>query len=338
MKTTDRASLAHMVIGPERAERLITRYADGLALRWGMRLEAARKYAEAVYAEAAPVMVLAPGQVWSRPDGKELPGDAIAGLLGQDPNEQWTVAGFSDDGMMVEVGRGVLINPDIFNHLWLTAWPEQFTLNVEAPQPPAKPIALESPGAAAGDGERDEEFDPRCVWFTAGRSDERGFRVGNGLPMLGDHYRAVNWYKPEYDPYYGNGLDVVAYLAEHLADYRAGWADFVAQWRSRDWIDHFNELDGGCECPVEVSAYLGRWLWQRVRADVVAEYGGTVDDYDVWTMWSPSKADAVIAAAPYADPEWEIPSDHPLGQCDGQLDLLGGGASSQCSSRCRSGR
>lgn len=316
----DRAALALMVIGAERRERLVDRYADGLVLAHGMRLEPARRYAAAFVDEADPYTVLSVGQVWSRQDGKEMPGDAIANLMGRTHDDAFTVEGFKDD--MVLVGEGRLMNPLLFRGMWLTAWPAEFDVDGDE-----SPIITPVPVEAADDGEDDqdeERYDPRAVWFMAHRVRDDSLPLGEGIPLLGTHYRAMNWRKPEYKPSYGNALNVVDYLAEHLADYRAGWTDFTAQHDARkEWFSYFNEFGGGCECGIELAAYLGHWLWQRVRSDVVTEYGGTVDDYDVMHMWSPGKADIILAAAPLADPEWRIPPDHPLSQCDGQARLFG---------------
>ncbi|MFF4417042.1 hypothetical protein ACFYY8_31360 [Streptosporangium sp. NPDC001559] len=313
---SDRAELALMVIGPERRERLIVRYADGLSLRYGMAMEAARRYATGLVDDADPAAILAVGQVWSERDGHKPHG---LEFFRSDDDTSYEVSGFTDDGMVM-VGDGSLhLGVDLFARMWLTAWPDTYTL-VDEPQPPS----AESPQP---DQEADESdaaegrFDPRKLWVMVSRVREDGLPFGEGLPLLGTHYRAVNWKKPEYEPSYGNALDVPAYLAEHLADYRAGWPDFLSQFEAGDWLSYFNEL-GSCECDLEVAAYLGRWLWQRVRSDVVTEYGGTVADYDPMLPWAPHYADAVLEVAPYADPEWDIPVDHPLAQCDGQTSLL----------------
>ncbi|MEV4246997.1 hypothetical protein AB0J63_26735 [Streptosporangium canum] len=314
-RSSDRTELALMVIGPERRERLIARYADGLSIRWGMTMDAARRYATGLVDDADPVAILALGQTWSLPEGKTLAG---AELVEVGRATSYAVAGFSDDGM-VSVNDGRLhLNQQMFTNMWLTAWPDTYTL-VDDPQPPQS--ALSEPEEDEEDDEDEARFDPHSLWVMARRRRADRLPLGEGLPLLGTHYRAVNWHKPEYEPSYGNGLDVPAYLAEHLADYRAGWPDFRDQFNPRESLDYFNEL-GICEVDIAVAAYLGHWLWQRTRADVVTEYGGTVDDYDVMHMWSPTMADVVIAAAPYAHPEWEVPSDHPLAQCDGQTSLL----------------
>lgn len=326
--TNDRAALADIVIGPERRTKLIERYADGLALKYGMSVEAARRYAGDVYESADPVMLLSVGQVWARREGKPLPSDTISDLLGRQRDDTFTVTGF--EGYMVEVGKGRLTNSHAFADMWLVSWPEEYQLDDAQPAPPAEPIRQDLPESKTDD-DGEPQFDPRAVWFLIHRTNEQGISTGEGIPLLGRHYRAQNWKKPEYEPCYGNALNVVDYLAEHLTDYRAGWPEFTATRDiRREWFGYFNELDdAGCECGIELAAYIGHWLWQRVRSDVVTEYGGTVDDYEVVQMWSPSKADVILAAAPYADPEWQIPADHPLSQCEGQeslLDLLGDAA------------
>lgn len=317
----ERAQLALMVIGSDRRDRLISRYADGLSLAWGMTQVAARRYATGLVDEAVPGAVLAIGQTWSQRDGDALPG---AELIRSVREKLYTVAGFTDDGL-VSVNDGKLhLNARLFERMWLTAWPDTYTL-IDEPQPPQATLPLPEEETTEDDGER---FDPHNLWIMAMREREDGLPLGEGLPLLGDHYRAVNWKKPEYEPSYGNALDVPAYLAEHLADYRAGWPDFRDQFDRGNWLDHFNEL-GGCDVDVAVAAYLGRWLWERVRADVVNEYGGTVDNFTVMFPWAPYYADAVVEAAPYSHPEWEIPSDHRLAQCDGQAELFEAGEASR---------
>lgn len=313
----ERAALAHMVIGPERAEKILTQEADGIALRHGMRLDRARKYAQACFDEGLPETIIRVGQVWARRDGTTVPSDQILGLLGREAAESFTVEGF--DGEMVHVGSGHYMNVMLFKVLWLVAWPETFTLDDDAPKPPGEPIQDDDEDADDDEGER---FDPRQLWTMSYRSaDWKREAPTPFLPLLGDHYTAVNIYKPELEPGYSNLLDVPAYLAEHLADYRAGWPDWLAQ-STGEWVDHFNALDGGCECGIEVASYLGHWLWQRLRSDVVTEHGGTVDEYDCGFTWSPGMADVVLEVAPYADPEWDVPPDHPLALCDGQDSLF----------------
>lgn len=311
--TTERARLALMVIGPERRDRLITRYADRLSLTYGMTAESARRYTEGLADDADPAVLLAVGQTWSQPDGKILPGGELFGFAAAG---SYTIVGFTGDGM-VSVGDGTVhLGAHLFRGMWLTSWPDTFTLEDE-PEPPQQPIAEQPDKPTEGE----PDFDPRVLWVMAHRSREDGLPIGEGLPLLGDHYRAVNWRKPEYEPSFGNALDVPAYLEEHLADYRAGWPDFQNEFAGGDWLDYFNHL-GACETDLAVAAYLGRWLWQRVRSDVVTEHGGTVNDYDVMFPWAPCYADLVLEVAQYAHPEWEIPADHRLAQCDGQADLF----------------
>lgn len=313
-RSSDRAELALMVIGPERRERLIARCADGLSIRWGMAMDAARRYATGLVDDADPAAILSAGQTWSQRDGHKLPGSEFFRCAG---DTSYEVTGFTGDGMVM-VGDGSLhLGTHLFASMWLTAWPDTYTL-ADEPQPPL--AALPQPDQAADEPGK-EHFDPHNLWVMVSRTREDGLPVGEGLPLLGAHYRAVNWKKPEYEPSYGNALDVPVYLAEYLADYRAGWPDFREEFAAGDWLDYFNGL-GECESDLAAAAYLGRWLWQRVRGDVATEYGGTVKDFDVMFPWAPYYADAVFEAAPYAHPEWEIPSDHPLAQCDGQTSLL----------------
>jgi hypothetical protein len=320
---SDRAQLALIVIGPERRERLIDRAADGLSLQYGMTMVAANRYATELVTIADPATVLAVGQTWALPDGVTLPAaELLSTTAAATPH---TVVGFTADGM-VAVGDGTLhLGVHLFDTMWLTAWPDACALD-EGPAPPraALPPPEETDVEAEDEDEDEDEFDPRRLWTSVTRMRPDGLTIGEGLPLLSAHYRAVNWKKPEYTPSYGNLLDVPVYLAEHLADYRAGWLDFRDQFRVRnvvDWAGYFNGL-GGCQGDLCAAAYLGRWLWQRVRADAVAEHGGDVGGYDVMIPWSPWMADVVLDAAPYADPEWEIPADHPLAQCDGQAALF----------------
>jgi hypothetical protein len=326
MTTLDeRAALAHMVIGADRREKILAQNADGLALANAMTAERARKYAEACFESADTVSIIRIGQVWARREGQKLPSDIMSAFFGRAPDETFTVHGF--DGEMVDVGGGRHVNVCLFEHLWLVSWPEEFDLADEQPQPPRSPITEEDDTDSEEDGDR---FDPRQLWVLAYRESEFGKRKSPcSIPILGAHYSSHNMHKPEYPPSYASALDVPAYLEEHLADYRAGYPDWLDQQEGDNWIDHFNELDGGPECELEVAAYMGHWLRQRVRSDVVTEYGGTVADYDVSFMWAPGNADLVLAVAPFADPEWEFPADHPLAQCEGQHFLFeaAGGAS-----------
>jgi hypothetical protein len=313
----ERAALAHMVIGPERAEKITAQEADGIALKHGMPLDRARKYATSCFDTADTETIIRVGQVWARDhDGQRLPGDDLVKLLGREPDKTYTVHGF--DGCMVDVGGGHLVNVMQFRSLWLVAWPESFTLDEEPPQAPATPIADGKEEAPSEEG----RFDPHKLWTLSNRRASPDGKMPPYLPLLGDHYTAVNIHKPQYEPAYSNVLDVPAYLAEHLADYRAGWDDWRTQ-SSGGFLDHFNEFDDGCECDIQVAAYLGHWLWQRFRSDVVREHGGTVDEFMVGFGWSPGMADVVLEVAPYADPEWEIPPDHPLALTDGQEALFG---------------
>lgn len=315
--TTERARLALIVIGPERREQLIVRYADRLILAHGMTTTAARRYAQELVDDASPGAILAIGQTWSLRDGQQIPGSE---LFASARRRSHTVVGFTNDGL-VSVGDGKFhLNPRLLAGMWLTAWPDTYTLAAE-PQPSQAPIFETSEQPSDND-----QFDPRRLWITAHRTNGDGLPTGEGIPLLSTHYRAVNWRKPGYPPSYGNALNVPAYLDEHLADYRAGWSDFRDQFKPREWLDYFNGL-GACQADIAVAAHLGRWLWERVRADVVIEYGGTVKDFDVMFPWAPYYADAALEAAPYAHPEWEIPADHRLVQCDGQGGLFDVGPS-----------
>lgn len=315
--TNDRAALAAMVIGPERRTKLIERYADGLSLKYGMSLDAARRYATDVYESGAPQMLISIGQAWARREGKPMPGDTIADLLGREHSETVTVTGFWED--MAEIGKGSWLNCRAFSDMWLVSWPDEYQLDDAQPAPPAEPIS-EDPPPSGNDSE--PEFNPQSMWVTVAKDEPRKTAVPDWIPLLSQFYCAVNVRKPEYSPSYANALDIPAYLERHLDDYRAGWPDFVNQWNQNEAIFHFSVLGPGCKCGVKLAAYLGHWLWQRVRSDVVTEYGGTVDDFDVHFEWGPHYADAVLKVAPYVDPEWEIPADHPLAQCDGQESLL----------------
>lgn len=321
-QTAERAQLALMVIGPDRRERLITRCADRIAIAHGITADAARRYATDQVNDAIPHAILSVGQTWSQRDGQSLPS---AELSRSAQERAFTVAGFTDDGM-VSVNDGKLhLGVHLFERMLLTAWPDTYTL-IEEPQPPQATLPPPEEETTSDEDDEDEErFDPHQLWVMVHRAREDGLPIGEGIPLLGDHYQAQNWKKPEYEPSYANALDVPAYLNEHLDDYRAGWPDFQAQYKhsTDSWLSYFNHL-GACDCDAIVAAYLGRWLWQRIRADVVAEYGGTVDGYDVMFPWAPYYADAVLEAAPYAHPEWDIPTDHRLAQCDGQADLFGG--------------
>jgi hypothetical protein len=315
--TDEQMKLADMVIGPERRERLINRYADQLALKYGMDALAARRYATSVYEAGATEMLLAVGQVWAKREGYELPAEQLFIAATGKREGAYTVAGFQ--GAMVDVGHGTAINYTLFANMWLVAWPEEHQLPKDEVW-----LGYGADGATDGDvlADRGVSVDPEAFGVIAQREAEFGKPMPEWLPLIGGFYQAANIHLPQHPPCYVNVLDIPAYLDHHLADYRAGWSDFRDQYRPGDGVEYFNAYEAPCECDSIVAAYLGHWLWQRVRADAASEYGGNVGDYMVMFEWAASHADAVLAVAPYADPAWELPADHRLAQCDGQGSLL----------------
>lgn len=326
MKTTDRQVLADMVIGPARREKLITRYADGLTLRWGMLPRIAYQYAAGVYDSGDPALLLAPGQVWTNPQGGST-ASRLTKAAGRACPE-YVVHGFGADGM-VHVGDGHYMSHALFQDMLLTAWPQEYTLD-DTPQPPATPI--EPPALCIDDDLEDEEedrFDPHGLAVLVERigKDQPAPR-GGWLPLLSAPYRPTSIEWPGRPDSYVNMLDVTVYLKDRLADFRAGWQPFLDfEWKPADTIYYFNEFGTGCECDTRVAAYIGEWLWERIRSDAVNEYGGTVADYDITFTWSPDRADDILDVAPYADPTWTLPHDHPLAQCEGQQVLFHAGGS-----------
>lgn len=128
MADTEQATLADMVIGPERRKRLIERYADGLALEYGMTLDAARRYATDVYEDGHANIRLAIGQVWTKREGKPVPGgDLLKRWFGE--GAMYTVLGFAGD--MVQIGQSprVLLHASQFEDMWLVSWPEEYQLD-----------------------------------------------------------------------------------------------------------------------------------------------------------------------------------------------------------------
>ncbi len=310
------------IVGSQRRIQLIEAAADRIVLEVGMPWERARAYAASCWPDIG--VLIGVGQVWRRV-GERRPGD-IGAVMNVD-DELVTVTAVDRDQAMVEVGAGRWL------HLYYTL-PVRYRLDAWPPECPATPATPVAPAGASlpppeeQDHSDDEErFDPRAVYVLIHhdvRDDGHAKHGPRWLPMMGDHYRS----RPVRCPgCYMTTVDTVAYLSAHLLDYRAGWTDFLDQWRPGDAWNYFNEINAtGYDTDTEVASYLGWWLWERVRADVVREHGGTLVDYSVMFMWGGHLADAVIEANPYADPRIELPPDHDLMQGPGQtnlLDLLG---------------
>jgi hypothetical protein len=311
--TDEQMTLADMVIGPKRRERLISRYADQIAIKYGMSDSAARQYATDLYEDGATEMILAVGQVWAKREGFSLPAEQVFNAIRGEREDTFTVAGFT--GYMVDVGQGRAINHILFANMWLVAWPEEYQLAEE------EPVIDEGSG---GDVQAEQEagISPQAFGVIVQRQGAPGGPMPMWLPLIGGFYQAANIHPPHTPPSYVNILDIPAYLDHHLADYRAGWPDFRDQYSPSGPCEYFNAFEVPCECDVVLAAYLGHWLWQRVRTDAVNEHGGNVGDYQALFEWAASYADLVLAVAPYADPEWELPADHRLAQCEGQESLL----------------
>jgi hypothetical protein len=317
------------VIGTERKAKLIQLAADRVALQYGMTLADAVRYVEQTWPE--PAYVVAIGQVWRRRAG--LKRSAMQDLMGHAEQEAVTVTGIDRFERMVDVGGGRHINFDMFlpHEYDLVAWSDEFVPGVDDPQPPAASQPPPEEQETEGD---DDEDDPRALpvlvqlqseldqymRLTAEEKKAKGGCLPRWLPMTGDGYRSI---PGRCGTCYIVTLDVPAYLAMHLGAYRAGWPDFRDAYRSKDAMDYFNELAAE-EYDVDVvhAAYLGKWLWDRLRGDVVREHGGNVDDYDVGFMWGTYKAWRVAEVCPLIDPACELPVDHPLLQCDNQETLF----------------
>jgi hypothetical protein len=313
---------ADAIVGPQRRAQLIEAYADRLVLDIGMSFEQARRYAASIWPDVTVLIGI--GQVWRRI------GDARRGdmpPLSGDSTEEVTIEAIDRWSGMVDVGQGRHLNLTAYLTLRyeLVAWPPECP--AVPPEPLLAPAASLPQPEEQGGSDDEEEFSPHQLFVLAHRNgppqdDDGHAERPHGprwLPILADHFQSVPTRCPGC---YMVWLDTVAYLRTHLADYRVGWPDWLDLWRPGDVWEYFNEWGRGFVTDIEVAAYLGHWLWARIRAHVVAEHGPQEDGYSVVFMWAGHMADAIIDAYPYADPRRELPPDHELMQGPGQLSLL----------------
>lgn len=317
---TDPAPDVDTIVGSQRRAQLVEAAADRIVLEVGMPWDRARGYADSIWPDIT--VLIGVGQVWRR-IGPQRPSD-IGAVLGHD-DEVVTITAIDRREGMVEVGEGRWLNL----HLTLPVRYRLETWPAECPAVPPEPVgppAASCPPPEEQECSDDEEpFNPHGVFVMIHhdvREDNHSARPHGPrwLPMMSEHYRS----QPTRCPgCYMTTVDTAAYLSANLLDYRAGWPDFADRWRPADAWGYFNEINSsGYETDTSVAAYLGHWLWERIRADVVREHGGTVTDYTIMFMWGGHLADAVLDANPYADPRVELPPDHDLMQGPGQGSLL----------------
>lgn len=328
--TRTREYLDHVnrIVGDERREALITACADRLILNNAMAPHLARRYAEGEWADTGPAILAAPGQVWAA-QSSEPDRDIVAALTGTDTSA-FTIAHVERVTGMVCNGRGHAISFGwLGTHYRLTEWPADFSATGERPQAPAAPI---EPAEHRGD---EDKFDPRRMYVNAEAVSDSPADVNSSpfdghLPILGDGYTVkLLRSRKTGDDWPLVHLDAIAYLTANLADYRDGfWQWHATEWAPVDhqerYFRHFNELGGSEDVDLEVCAYLGRWLWQRIRGDVAREHGGNAADYHVGFMWAAWMGDLIVPEVIGADPREPLPVDHPLAQCDDQAVLFGG--------------
>lgn len=312
------------IVGPQRREKLIAAAADRLVLNEGLTPEAAGPYARACWESLDPTVLVAPGQVWASRKGGD-PRGALAEVFGAADGSTFRIDTVDRETHMVEDGAGRSINYKSYlgRHYRLAEWPLEHQPGEDTPQPPAA-VDDESPGwEEESDGE--PEFDPRAMYMIVEREDftppADGSFLDGHLAMLGHGYSTQLGRTGKNFV----ALDVPAYLRANLADYRAGYEHWQAtEWANTPGLFHFNTHDGReAIYGTEVAAYLGYWLWQRIRSDAATEHGGTPTDYNPGFPWAPSYANKIIPAVAGADPREPLTADHPLSQCPGQLNLFG---------------
>jgi hypothetical protein len=317
------------IVGADRKRRLIEAAADRWTLYGEFSSNAqALRYAQQTWPDAA--ILVARGQVWRR-KGPARRGD-IGVILGRD-DETVTIEQVLHAEQMVDVGGGRRLNYMCYltDRYELIGWHPDFVPGGDNPQPPAASLAPPEEQPTGGE----PPFDPRAMFVLVQREADldayikartAGGEAGHGphwMPMTRPYWRSGT---TECPVCYFTAIDVVAFINDpvNLANYRAGWPDFLAAFEHKDahW-NYFNELSwGGFDTDLQVAAYLGQWLFQAIRGDVAREHGGTGADYDTGFMWAGDMADVVLEACPFADPRVDLPADHALAQCDGQESLL----------------
>jgi hypothetical protein len=322
------------ITGPARRDQLIQACADRLVLD-GMAPGPALTYARACWREARPEVIVAPGQVWEqiRQDRTQA---AVAKVFGGTRWDTFTIKTVYRYSGMVCNGRGRQMNYLCYlgSHYRLVAWPIEYPACPDTPQPPMPVTQADDPP------DDDDGFDPRQIPIIVARKrpDDEPFDAAkwhqSWLPMISAGYRTRYGGKSGTLAYVT--LDVIAYLKEHLGDYRAGFD----QWRALDWAPNaggvpvadgvkvprgmafFSDLGGCDDTDIDVAAYLGRWLFDRITGDAAREHGGTPAGYEVTLDWGAWMADEIVPQVVGADPREDLPVDHVLAQCPGQLVLL----------------
>ncbi len=322
--TDDHARAVDDIIGPERKRQLLERARDLYVLGLGTSVEHATQLAEGQWPSA--FMYVAVGQVWRR-RGPIQTGDI--GYWSGAGTEEVTIAAVDRNTHMADIGGGRQVEYTFYlpHRYELASWPAEFPAIVESPQPPGVPIAET---ATEPEDDEDDDADPHHLYVCVQR--EGAYAEARAARESGDkdaHTPLLRMSAPGYTSTPGKcgnchvvTLDLVAYLRMHLDDYRAGWANWAELWSPKDAWMAFNEIGRPYESDTVVGAYLGSWMHDRLRADVVNEHGGRMADYFTSFTWSGHYADAVLAAFPPADPRIELHPDHDLMQCPGQLSIF----------------
>ncbi len=323
-----------LIVGAARKQGLIEAAADRMVLA-GLfsRRDQAIRYATQMWPD--PTILVSRGQVWQLRGPAQL-GD-MPGATGT-VDTTVTIDVVDRYQQMVGVGGGRYLNYAVYltSRYRLVDWPADLPVSDGAhhdPQPPG--ASLPPPEEQNTDDGEDDKFDPHSVFVLIQDKAQleayykrrlAGGPAGHGTcwkPMTRPHWRSQPTTCPTC---YVTSIDSLSYLADpvNLDNYRSGWGDFVATFDRRDaFLDYFNMISpDGFETDVVVAAYLGHWLWQSVRGEVVAEHGGTVESWDAGFMWAGFMADRIIAEFPLADPTVDLPANHPLIQCDGQETIF----------------
>ncbi|WP_431977610.1 hypothetical protein [Micromonospora haikouensis] len=314
------------IIGPDRRDQLIRAAADRLILEHGLAAEPALRYATAAYDDGDPIVLVAVGQVWRAKRTPREEADA--------PRDEAVIAEVDRATAMAwtTTGRGLNYACHLGRHFDLVDWPADHPAVAEylAEQAAKAQATHADPEDASTAPDDDEPLADGQLYLIIEHQHPKGTGRADPfdqhLTMLGDGY-VVRLGRDGKTPF--TFLDVPTYLRLHLHDYRDRWPE----WRETSWkvnggnigiLGYFNDLTGECELDdTAVCAYLGWWLWQRVREDAAREHGGTADDYHALFQWGPASANHVVPTVQGADPTQELPADHPANQCAGQVDLFG---------------
>ncbi|MCX5070880.1 hypothetical protein OOJ91_34090 [Micromonospora lupini] len=323
-------TLANPIIGPDRREHLIRAAADRLILEQGLAPDAALRYATAAYDNGDPIVLVAVGQVWRAKRQPREEADA--------PRNEAVIAEVDRETAMALTTSGWSLHYGCYlgRHYDLVDWPAEHPAVAEylaeqsAKLQTAQAEAETEPAAAADDEDEEDPLADGQLYLIVERrrprdSDRPGV-FNRHLPMLSDGY-LVHLGNDGKTPF--TFLDVPTYLRLHLHDYRDRWPEWYAtSWKANNGnlgiLGYFNDISGECDLDdTAICAYLGWWLWQRVREDAAGEHGGTAEEYHALFQWGPASANHVVPLVQGADPTQELPADHPLNQCAGQVDLFG---------------